>query len=461
MNLRFLNRCTPMSARLTINRISTRVPRQLSISTRIYLSLIVAGMAFGLVAACGTDRSDHVNIRFWNGFTGPDGRTMLRLVKRFNREHPDVHVTMQRLDWATYYNKLFVAGIGRRAPDVFIVHAGNMQRFLQADFIRPVDDLLDTPEARLPAADMAPEAWRAVEQNGHHYGVPLDVHPLGLFYNRKLFRESGLVDLTGEPTPPVNREQFLDALRRLKHVDPETGTVRNWGFVFTWQRTNLLTLMYQFGGGFFAEGGTACTLDRPENVEALRFAVDIIREGLAPPPQDFDSWIGFRQGKVGMVFEGIYMLADLEKQTDLDWGAAPLPRLGTQPAVWADSHTLCLRGDLDGRRLDAAWRLIHFLSEHSLEWAEGGQVPVRRSLRTTDRFRAMEAQATFARQLPHIRYVPRVPFVFEFLTEFDIAVEKALRGSAPPAQALADGRRRVNEILERHRSMQAETERPG
>ena len=53
--------------------------------------------------------SDKVTLRFWNGFTGPDGRTMLALVKRFNRENPDVHVVMQRMEWGTYYNKLFVS----------------------------------------------------------------------------------------------------------------------------------------------------------------------------------------------------------------------------------------------------------------------------------------------------------------------------------------------------------------
>ena len=51
---------------------------------------------------------------------------------------------------------------------------------------------------------------------------------------------------------------------------------------------------------------------------------------MAPPPENFDSWIGFRQGKVGMVWEGVYMLDDLTKQTDLDFGAAPVPQMGVK-----------------------------------------------------------------------------------------------------------------------------------
>ena len=56
-----------------------------------------------------------ITIRFWNGFTGPDGRAMLGLIKQFNDANPDINVTMQRMDWGLYYNKLFVAGLGGRA----------------------------------------------------------------------------------------------------------------------------------------------------------------------------------------------------------------------------------------------------------------------------------------------------------------------------------------------------------
>lgn len=48
--------------------------------------------------AASSGGGDVVTIRFWNGFTGPDGRTMLRLVQRFNRENRGVHVIMQRME---------------------------------------------------------------------------------------------------------------------------------------------------------------------------------------------------------------------------------------------------------------------------------------------------------------------------------------------------------------------------
>ncbi|NOY80110.1 MAG: ABC transporter substrate-binding protein [Kiritimatiellaeota bacterium] len=410
----------------------------------------VLGFLFG---GCGVGTSDRGPIRFWNGFTGPDGRTMLRLVKRFNCSNTGPRVLMQRMDWGTYYNKLMVAGIGGRAPDVFVVHVDVLQRFMRTSFVRPMDDLF-TKANGLDPADFDPNVRRAVTRHGRPYGVPLDVHILGMYYNVRLFRDAGIVDAAGRPRPPTNREEFLAAARRLTRDTDGDGRIDQWGFVFTWFRTNVYAVMAQFGGKFFSADGRRCLIAGPQNVAALQFCADLIHKyRVAPSPQNFDSWIGFRQGRVGMAFEGVYMLGSLEKQTDLDYAGAPLPVLGGEPASWAGSHVLCLRADLRGERLKTAWRLVRFLSDNSLDWAAGGQIPVRRSLRNTARFRSMRVQAQFARQLPNIRYGPAVPFIFEFYSEFDTAVDKALRGTASPAQALREAAERIDRIIEREQAL--------
>lgn len=436
------------------------LPRLRLRSRLVVIAAVFAILLLGMTAAligCGSS-SDQVTIRFWNGFTGPDGRAMLRMIKRFNAENPDIHILMQRMDWPPYYNKLFVAGLGGRAPEVFVIHAANIERFLQARFVRPLDDLVTGPDG-IDTADFADTAWEAVRRGGAHYGVPLDVHPVGMYYNKTLLKRAGVVDARGEAAPPTTAEEFLDATLKVAAL-PASGEARkNWGYVFTWLRTNIYTIMRQYGGQFFTDPPTRCVMNCPENVAALEFCVALIRtHKVVPPPENFDSWVGFLQGRVGIAFEGIYMLADLKKQTDLDWGAAPLPMLGRERAAWADSHVLCLRADIDERHRDAAWRFIKFLSDNSLDWAEGGQIPARTSLRETERFRAMYAQNEFSRQLPYITYLPPIPFIFEFQTEFDTAVEKALRGSVSARQALDDATRNINEILERRRAMLAGTE---
>src|SRR6185312_2786997 len=119
--------------------------------------LIWMAVATALLAGCDRAQSlgagKVIELRFWNGFTGPDGRTMLGIVKKFNEENHDVHVTMQRMEWGTYYNKLFVAGLGGRAPEVFVSHSYALKRFMAAGFVRPADDMIGAGPDQLNPTD--------------------------------------------------------------------------------------------------------------------------------------------------------------------------------------------------------------------------------------------------------------------------------------------------------------------
>ena len=394
-----------------------------------------------------------VTLRFWNMFSGPDGRAMLALVRKFNAANPDVTVVMQRMHWSTYYNKLFVAGLGGRAPDVFITHRFALRRFVGAGFVRKADDLFGPSAGQLNPADIDANILEAMKQGGAYWGVPLDVHPLGMYFNRALLKTAGVVDAKGDPAPPTNREEFIDILRRLKPKPGAKAQESLWGFVYTWQRTNMYALIRQFGGQLFDAGLTRSTFAAPANVEALAFAADLVTRGLVPGPQTVaspDAWVMFRQGRVGVAWEGIYTLPDVRRQADLHWGAAPMPVLGSRPATWGESHGLVTRNDLEGRQLEAARRFIKFLSDNSLDWAEGGQVPVRLDLRNTDRFRTMTAQNEFAKQIPYVAYLPPAPFVFEYLRAFDDAIELALRGTASAAEALRMADKVVQPVIDRY-----------
>ena len=53
---------------------------------------LLLGSGATLLAGCGGKKERRVTVRFWNGFTGPDGRTMLRMVQRFNASHPHIQI---------------------------------------------------------------------------------------------------------------------------------------------------------------------------------------------------------------------------------------------------------------------------------------------------------------------------------------------------------------------------------
>ncbi|MBC8106352.1 MAG: hypothetical protein H7Z14_07170 [Anaerolineae bacterium] len=72
----------------------------------------------------------------------------------------------------------------------------------------------------------------------------------------------------------------------------------------------------------------------------------------------------------------------------------------------------------------------------------------------------MTAQREFAKQIPYAAYMPRVPFVNEYLAEYEPAIEKALYGSATPQAALSAARERIEKVMQRFGSSSAKAGEP-
>jgi multiple sugar transport system substrate-binding protein len=415
------------------------------------------GLASLLTAGCSSGPRQHelddqgrIVIRFWNGFTGPDGKTMEALVRRFRAQNPDVVVRTQIIPWGTYYDKLTLALAYRGGPDVFVLHAGRLPEFASFGTLQPLGPLLAASAAPLGAADFASVPWRASFYQGTQYALPLDVHPVGLYYNTRLFEAAGLVDRNGRAVPPWDWESFLSAAQKLTRDTDGDGRPDQWGFIFTWPRSNWLTFAAQFDAGILTSDNRACAMASPENVAALQRMHDLIyRYHVAPKPEAVDAWPAFRQGRVGMALEGIYQVASLQEQTDLAYAGAPVPRFGPHQATFAGSHLLCQPAGIGHVRSLTAWRLMRFLSDNSLEWARGGQVPARLSVLRSPEFQALPVQAEFARELPYARYEPLTPRINAIFPFVDPAVDAVLLDLQTPDMAAREACRRIDQVLAR------------
>lgn len=386
------------------------------------------------------------HIGFWNGFTGPDGRTMLGLIREFNEANPDIAVTMQRIPWGTYYNKVLISALDDRGPEVFVLVAGFMPRMVRSGFVAEVDDLYAEPAFR---DDFAPALLEKVTFGGWLHGVPLDVHPHGLYLNKDMLRSIGMVDADGNPRAPVNGEEFIAAAAAMKQTDSDGNTTIWGGGLGNWYY-NYMAFAAQFGGSFFDPAGRP-TFDAAENVAALQCMVDLVQKHKVIPPSEtgVSGWVGYRQKRVGMTIDGIYMMDDVRRLGNHPYMGAPLPQFGPNPGTYADSHVLCIRKNLSPEKRRAARLLIRFLSDRSLVWASAGQVPARASVRADPKFADMDVQYAFAKSLPHVMYPPTTPSVSELQLHIGAAVEKALRGRATPLEAMQEANRDFTRYLDR------------
>lgn len=437
---------------------STRSP----MNRRLFLSLAAAGGASAALAACGGGTSPRdgadpvaatgdggaggydgpdVQLAFWNGFTGGDGPTMKALVDTFNGEHANIAVTMTTMQWADYYTRLPSAVTSGNGPDVGIMHVDSVATNAARNVIQPLDDVASA--LQLEESDFAPVPWRAGIYDNQRFAIPLDVHPLGFYYNKDVMEQAGL----DPEAPPTNREEYTAALEELKAA----GVEGHWAspFPFTGGLT-LQSLIYQFGGSLFDEEGTQVTWDQEPAVEALTWWVDLVKDGHSPTNVDQDAdYVAFKNGSTAFNWNGIWQINDL-KQTDINWGVARLPDIGGSGGVWAGSHQFVLprQRNEDANKTQASRVFLSWISQQSQSWAEAGQVPARNSARETAEFEALPEQAELAEQLDDLRFPPTVPGIGDCMVEFDRALNEAVLGGQDPATILADTASRAQRILD-------------
>ena len=421
-------------------------------ATGLGLSLAACGQGSGQVpgasqaptgagGASGYDGPE-VTLNFWNGFTGGDGTLLKKLVEKFTSEHANIKIVMNTQQWADYYAKLPSAVTAGKGPEVAIMHVDTLATNAARRVIQSLDDVAKA--LNLSEADFATVPWQAGIYKGQRYGIPLDVHPLGFYYNKSVMEKAGL----DPEKPPATADEYAQALDTLKGK----GVEGHWAtpFPFTGSMT-VQSLLWQFGGNLFSEDASTATWADEPGVKAMTWYTDLVKNGHSPDKiaQDAD-FVAFQNGKTAFNWNGIWQLNALAEKKSLQWGVAALPNIGGTPAAWAGSHQFVLPTlkTPDDNKSTAARVFVNWISQQSLEWAKAGQVPARNEVRESAEFKALKNQSILGAQIDVLHFVPPVPGIADAMLEWEKALNESVLSIKSPQAALSDAAGRATKILE-------------
>ncbi len=387
-----------------------------------------------------------VELAFWNGFTGGDGPYMRKLVERFNAEHDNINVKMNAIVWDEFYQKLPTATAVGEGPQVAALHNFQMGTMAARGVASPLGDVaeaLNLSEDDFPAA-----VWDAGIYDGQRYGIPLDVLPFGLFYNKKLLQRAGL-----DPNkPPHTRDELTEALDRLKEegikglwIEPGPPTVA-WIFQ---------SVLPQFGGTLFNSDRTEATFNSDAGVEALSWMTSLVEQGYSPKNVGSGSaFIAFQNGENAFYWSGGWNINPFKETQGLEFGVAPPPRIGSELATWAASHNFVLprQQSQDANKLQASRVFVNWMSRNSAEWAKAGQVPANETVRESKEFQSLEYVPVLAKTLEYAQFSPVLPG-YDVIENNALApaLNDAVLLNVEPKPALDQAAKEANSLLEENR----------
>ena len=332
-------------------------------------------------------------LKFWHGFTGADGDGMQEIVESFNQEHVgEIEVVVDKLSWDALFLKLIQNKTNPKfSPHIVAMGANRVSSMNSRGILRSLDGVEAFLEVN--SDDFLPAAWQVgLLDSDVRYSFPLDMHPVGMYYNKDLVTEEEL---------PQTWSEFASLAR--SKTNSSTGT-------YGWAIPNMYSITKDVFYSMLLQDGEDILDNSNQAVFNSAGAIARLTEMYDWKYKDTISPLSvgaggdltlFQQGKSAFYFDGPWMINTIRETSNIEFGVAPIPEsIGEGGTSFSGSHQLTLVKSTvtDERTLEASYTFMEYLSLNSLRWAQAGQVPARLDVHQLDEYKALTDLKAFSEE---------------------------------------------------------------
>jgi multiple sugar transport system substrate-binding protein len=381
-----------------------------SFTRRSFLGAGLAGAATLALAGCATSpigaglvgsKLNPEQLIFWNLFGGGDGSRMQTMEAGYRKTHGgpgSLQATV--FTWGNpYYSKLTLATVGNQPPDVAIAHLTRAKPLYDGNVLEPITEA-DLASVGLASSDFNAKSWAAQKTDGKNIAIPLDTHPLVMFFNSDVCKKAGLLDSDGKLKDLTGLDTFEAALAAVAKVTGGTAiTYGNVSETATPWRV-FTTLYHQITGAtpFISNNGGKLTVNEDDFIKVTSRIQTWVKKGWLNKGLDYaGAETAMFAGKSGFYLEGEWEITVAQSVKNLKFGMVPVPTIYDVPAAQADSHTFVLpRKNRTPEQRKQAMGFIKSMLDQSQTWAMGGHIPAYLPTLNSSAYKALEPQADYA-----------------------------------------------------------------
>ncbi|ASJ01120.1 ABC transporter substrate-binding protein [Thermococcus gorgonarius] len=392
-------------------------------------------------------------IEYWKG-----------VIAAFEKKYPGVTVELKRQATDTDQRRLDLVNSLRAKssdPDVFLMDVAWLGQFIASGWLEPLDSYVQKDNYDLSVFFQS-VINLADKQNGKLWALPVYVDA-GLLYYR-----TDLLQKYGYSNPPETWDQLVQMAQKIQEGE-RASNPNFWGFVWQGKQyeglvCDFVEYVYSNGGelGHFENGKWVPTLNKPENVQALQFMVDLIHKYKISPPSTYTEMteepvrLTFQQGNAA--FErnwpyawGLHNANDSPVKGKV--GIAPLPHFpGHKSAATLGGWHIGINKYSDNKEL--AWAFVKFVE--SYEQQKGFAINLGWNPGRTDVYNDPDV----LKAAPHLKdlrnvfenAVPRpiVPYYPQLSQIIQKYVNAALAGTMSPQDALNQAQKEAENLVQQY-----------
>lgn len=375
---------------------------------------------------------------FWHGIESPDSIAILEgKIKEFEKKNPNITVKAQSYGAADQVNgKIMTAVAGNKAPDLMWWAPAYTGQLAKTGKLVKVQDMIKADKS-FNKSDIYQGLWDVSTYNGEIWTVPFAANNLGLYYNKKHFKEAGI-----DPKSIKTWDDLLAASKKLTksgRMGFQVPLGNNEWTVWTWQ-----TLLWQAGGNFLSANSKKAEFNSKAGVNALQFWNDLVyKEKVASfsEPDTGYKTDDFLAGRVSMMINGPWNYGVLEdaRATGFEYGVIMLPKAGKYAIDGKGKNATNIGGEnlflfkSNSEKEKASWAFSKFImsADFQVDWAmKTGYLPVSKSAAGNAKYKEFLSKNEFIKiysdQMQYGKARPSIPEYVKISDYLGKEIEKAL-----------------------------------
>lgn len=379
-------------------------------------------------------------ITFWHAMGGPLGKTLEAMVSDFEKENPDIKITLVGMgDYSALAQKLMGAIAVDNPPTIAQVYESWTSQFYEQNQLCALDSFIHTKNGL--SQDELDDMFSVFVENNKWQGkfvtFPFNKSVPVYFYNISMFDS---LQITEFPKTWVDFSVIGKKLTRDENKDGKIDIWATGGSVNSWL---FGCMLYQKGGGLLDEINNKVIFNTQNGVDILQYMIDLIyKDSVSNFISGYEPQNDFLAGKVGFIWGTIVSWAFMKDKMTFPIGLAPIPSWDKN-AVLSYGTNICLFRKTSNEQKEAGWRFIKWFTrpKQQAKWASNTfYVPVCRSALTQSEYAQVlnetKGLQEAIKQLDYAYFEPRGEEWFAGRKYLGEAMEQAMRLKTSPKKAL-------------------------
>ncbi|PKN00577.1 MAG: hypothetical protein CVU78_00445 [Elusimicrobia bacterium HGW-Elusimicrobia-2] len=340
---------------------------------KLFVFFIAAIAAINSCGRPGAEGKDIKKVVLWETYNNEEHKELESIAREFEKNNPGTQISVQRVPWGGHESKLMTSMITNTAPDIARVDVAFLPRLVISGSVLELTQYGEINTEDYVKAAINSNVWI---ENGVKkiYGLPDQTTGAALFYNKKMFRASGI------KSPPETWDEFLVAAKLLTKDKNGDGRPDQFGFAMDKELWWTFPFFNTYGVKFLTDDGKRCILNSEAGVRALQFKVDLYQKYKV----EAGAWqsgaiapdTGFINEMYAMILTGPWNIKRF-RDAGLDFGIALIPRgpAGTSTNVGGSNMVVLKKA----RHPELCFKFLKYLTSDRVQarWASDlTQIPV-------------------------------------------------------------------------------------